>query len=176
VLSLVLCLTSISESATVQPTPTKPSVASTVGVRVPVFNIKCVHYHHPLLSPICNRTLIVNSSAAQKFKWTGELYMETGLDRAERLCNVMLSEPTDARPLGIKLSDVYNSDASVLRLKKFHDMPDLYILLGACGPVQQCCKFSHANDVDFHATSTLSGWMTRTSQVNHLSIFTNITS
>ena len=91
--------------------------------------------------------------------------MEVGPDRADRLCNITLSEPTDPRPLGLRLSVLYNTDVSVLRLKKFHDMPDLYLLLRACGPVQQCCKVSHSAESDVGALSTLGAWMARKRQV-----------
>ncbi|KAI0343935.1 hypothetical protein BDW22DRAFT_1327569, partial [Trametopsis cervina] len=103
----------------------------------------------------------------KKWKWTGELYMEAGPDRADRLCNVALSDPTDPLPRGLRLSVVYNPDVSMLRLQKFHDISDLYILLQACSTVQQCCKVSHAAEEDFDAISTVGGWMARTQQFTY---------
>ena len=104
-------------------------------------------------------------SVPKKWTWQGELYMEVGADRADRICNVSLSDPTDARPMGLRLDILYTSEVSVLRLKKFYEMTDLYMILQACAPLQQCCKVSYAAQGDFDAMTTLGGWMARKNQV-----------
>lgn len=91
--------------------------------------------------------------------------MEANPDKADHFCNITLSDPTDHRPLGLRLSVLYNTNVTVLRLQKFHDIPDLYLLLRACGPVQQCCKVTHSTEKDINAVSTLGAWMARKCQV-----------
>lgn len=91
--------------------------------------------------------------------------MEVSPEKADRMCSITLSEPTDPRPLGLRLSVLYTTDVSVLRLKKFYNTPDLYLLLRACGPVLQCCKVSHSAEGDLNAVATLGAWMARKHQV-----------
>lgn len=119
------------------------------------------------LSDIFNTDFVILLlfSLTKKWSWHGELYIEASPDRADRLCTIQLSEPTDARPMGLRLDVLYTPEVSVLRLKKFHEMSDLYLMLRACAPVQQCCKVAHATEADFAGVATLSGWMTRNSQV-----------
>ncbi|KAI0094587.1 hypothetical protein BDY19DRAFT_913567 [Irpex rosettiformis] len=142
----------MDESAPEEPlraAPPTSSIAGAVAKKVPVFNL----------------------GFTKKWGWHGELYIEAGPDRADRLCNVSLSELTDARPMGLRLDILYTSDVSVLRLKKFHEMTDLYMLLRACAPVQQCCKVSHAAEGDFETITTLSAWMTRKSQFAYADVY-----
>lgn len=112
-----------------------------------------------------DRVCFFSLKVGKKWKWTGELYMELSPDRADRLCNITLSEPTDPRPRGLRLSVLYDTDVSLLRLQKFHNLADLYQLLRACAPVQQCAKVSHASESDLQALSTLGAWMSRRTQV-----------
>lgn len=103
---------------------------------------------------------------AKKWKWTGELYVETGPEKTERFCNVCLSEPTDPRPLGLRFSLCLSTENTALRLKKFHDLSDIYLILRSCAPVQQCCKFSRQDEADAATVATLGAWMSRKRRVS----------
>ncbi|KAI0702474.1 hypothetical protein BC835DRAFT_1320860 [Cytidiella melzeri] len=139
----------MDESADVEPQRSKTSLADTLAKKVPVFKL----------------------SVAKKWNWTGELYMETGPDKADKLCNVCLSEPTEPRPLGLTMNIIYNSEVSILRLKKFHDIPDLYMLLRACAPLQQCCRVSNAAGGDAVAIKALGDELTRNRQFTYANVY-----
>jgi hypothetical protein len=96
--------------------------------------------------------------------------METASDKsapAARICSITLSEPTDPRSKGLRLSICLNAQSSILRLEKFHDSIDVYMLLRACASVSQFCKVSHKDAaVDGSNLRTLIAYMTRRSQVS----------
>lgn len=98
--------------------------------------------------------------------------METAPDKsasAARICAIILSEPTDPRSKGLRLSICLNAQSSVLRLEKFHDSIDVYMLLHVCGPVSQFCKVSHKDAVDDGSSlGTLTTYMARRSQVSFI--------
>lgn len=94
--------------------------------------------------------------------------METAPNRAAsaaKLCNISLSEPTEPRPGGIRLSLCYTAETSTLQLEKLHDVTDVYLLLRACAPIQQYCKVSHKTAEDETTFNTFATYLGRRRQV-----------
>ncbi|CAL1696456.1 unnamed protein product [Somion occarium] len=100
------------------------------------------------------------SRIPKKWKWTGELYMDTGHDMATKLCSITLSDPTEPKPQGLRLN-ICLSTADSIRFKKLHDAPDLPTMLQASEPVQQFCRVTHKEAEDLNALKTLQTYMTK---------------
>lgn len=96
--------------------------------------------------------------------------MEVGPDKAERLCNIILSEATEPRPNGDRFSLVLAS-ADSIRMKKLHNVRDLWLILRGCNAVQQYAKVTHQEDTDATALRALSDYMGRNDLVGPLSSF-----
>ena len=80
----------------------------------------------------------------KKWKWVGDLFMDTAPDYAEMLCTVALTDPTDAPQNGLRLSIALSSVDSI-RMKKCLHVGELDALLSACGPIQQLAKLGAEN-------------------------------
>ncbi|KZT74733.1 hypothetical protein DAEQUDRAFT_4099 [Daedalea quercina L-15889] len=90
----------------------------------------------------------------KKWKWTGEAFIDVEEGRAQRLCNVVLSDMTEPLPTGLRFS-VCLSSADSIRFGKLHDVADLYMIARACGQVQQFVKFGPSEGSDTDAFNTL---------------------
>ncbi|KAI0786050.1 hypothetical protein C8Q75DRAFT_721920, partial [Abortiporus biennis] len=97
----------------------------------------------------------------KKWKWSGELYLENGANKADRLCRIEMLDSTEARPGGVRLSTCLQSSVESVRLKKLHYISDIYMVLPACAAVQQFCKISHHEDADMKPLQTLEAYMVR---------------
>ena len=114
----------------------------------------------PLVAASSSSCCVVTSRIPKKWKWAGDIFVDVNPDRAERLCSATLSEPSDPRPGGLRLSILLGSVDS-LRLAKLYNVHDLYLLLRACDTVQQFAKFGPQSDADADAMKTLTAHMER---------------
>jgi hypothetical protein len=91
----------------------------------------------------------------RKFKWTGELRINTSKDLKERVCNVMLSEASEGSPERLRFSICFNSSISFLLLEKLFSLEDLQCLQPALAPVAETAKLGPENEADAQALNTL---------------------
>lgn len=90
----------------------------------------------------------------RKFKWVGEIFINTERDRAERLCNAMLSNLTEGIPNGSRFSYHFDDERPVdsMRLAKLLHISDFSLLQSACMPIAQMAKFGPVDDKDVEAS------------------------
>jgi hypothetical protein len=100
------------------------------------------------------------SRIPKKWKWVGDLFVDTAPNHAEKLCAVTLSDSTDPLQNGLRFSIMLPSVDS-LRIKKRLHVCELDAVLYACGPVQQLAKVS-AEDASC------------ADRLNHLMIYMNL--
>jgi hypothetical protein len=91
----------------------------------------------------------------RKFKWTGELRINTGKDHKERVCNVTLSDASEGSPERLRLAICFNSSISFLLLEKLLPLEDLQCLQPALTPVPETAKIGPENEADAQALNTL---------------------
>ncbi|KAJ3541216.1 hypothetical protein NM688_g6118 [Phlebia brevispora] len=97
----------------------------------------------------------------KQWKWNAELYIDKGGGVADRICNISLTDATNPRPEGLRLSILYKTETSILRFEKFHSVSDVSILFRACAPIQQFCKLTYQDAGDAEALEILARYMTR---------------
>jgi hypothetical protein len=91
----------------------------------------------------------------RKFKWTGELRINTEKDHKERVCNVMFSDASEGSPERLRFSICFNPSISFLLLEKLLPLEDLQCLQPALTPVAETAKIGPENEADVQALSTL---------------------
>jgi hypothetical protein len=115
---------------------------------------------------MCTKTRI-----PKKWKWVGDLFLDTSPDHTEKICSVVLSDPTDAPHNSLRFSIVLASVDS-LRIKKRLHIGDLCAMLSACGPVQQLVKLGAESTSHEHTLNHMVAFMDRHQQVGQpLSVF-----
>ncbi|KAH9937573.1 uncharacterized protein B0H18DRAFT_1113390 [Fomitopsis serialis] len=90
----------------------------------------------------------------KKWKWTGEVFIEVEEGRAQRICNIALSDATEPRPNGLRFSICLDPVDSV-RLGKLYEVADIYMILRSCTQVQQFAKLGPGKDSDADAVTAL---------------------
>ncbi|PIL29610.1 hypothetical protein GSI_08247 [Ganoderma sinense ZZ0214-1] len=93
----------------------------------------------------------------KKWKWTGDLFIDVSRDRAERLCEIMLSEPTEPLPGGLRFNICLTGEN--IRLSAFHNLSFLHLFLLASARAQQFAKLTPAGDKDADAIKQLGAFM-----------------
>lgn len=96
-----------------------------------------------------------------KWQWTGELWVEEDPQKSKRLCDVRLSESTQPRPNGLRMSVCYTPTDPKLHLTKFYNTADIHALLDICAPIQQYCKVTHKDEADESTFKTFSKFIAR---------------
>ena len=89
--------------------------------------------------------------------------MDVRRDRAERMCEIMLSEPTEPIPGGLRFSICLTGEN--IRLSAFYDLSSLHLFLLASARAQQFAKLTPAGDKDADAVKQLGAFMKRRSFV-----------
>ncbi|KAM5538264.1 hypothetical protein V8D89_008151 [Ganoderma adspersum] len=97
----------------------------------------------------------------KKWKWTGDLFVDVSRDRAERVCEIMLSEPTEPLPGGLRFNICLTGEN--IRLSAFHDLSSLHLFLLASARAQQFAKLTPAGNKDADAVKQLGAFMRRRS-------------
>lgn len=86
------------------------------------------------------------------------MFVNVAADKADRLCEVTIQEPTENKADGMQFSFFFQSNSSV-RLKKLHDITDLGLILPSCNTVQQFAQLVSKEDKDKEALETLTKYM-----------------
>ncbi|KAI0359145.1 hypothetical protein OH77DRAFT_1502266 [Trametes cingulata] len=97
----------------------------------------------------------------KKWRWSGDIFMDVSRDKAERVCEVTLHDPTDSLPNGLRFSICLKGDS--IRLSAFHDIVSLPLFLEACARVQQFAKVSPKEDKDVAAIKQIAMFMMKRS-------------
>ncbi|KAH9890944.1 hypothetical protein C8Q73DRAFT_702301 [Cubamyces lactineus] len=97
----------------------------------------------------------------KKWKWTGQMFMDTSEERAERVCSIILHDPSEPLPNGLRFSICLRDDT--VRFSAFHDLAFLPLLLDACTRVQQFARVGPAADDDAEALKQLGIYMLKRS-------------
>ena len=100
----------------------------------------------------------------KKWKWVGDLFIDTAPDRAEKICTVALSDATDVPQNGLRFSIIFTSVESI-RIKKRLNIEELDTMLSACGPVLQLAKLRADNVHYEHTLNTVETFMDTHHQV-----------
>lgn len=83
--------------------------------------------------------------------------MDVSREKAERVCEITLHDPTEPLPNGLRFSICLKGDS--IRLSAFQDMSSLPLFLEACTRVQQFAKVGPLQDKDADATKQLAIFM-----------------
>lgn len=97
--------------------------------------IGLVYTNSERLIILCRKTTI-----PRKFKWSGELRINTEKDHKERLCNVTLSDITDGSFARLRFSICFTPTVSFLLLEKLFSLGELQYLRPALTPVAEIAK------------------------------------
>ncbi|KAI0670147.1 hypothetical protein C8Q78DRAFT_1039423 [Trametes maxima] len=95
----------------------------------------------------------------KKWRWQGEMFMDVSREKAERVCEITLHDPTDPLPNGLRFNICLKGDS--IRLSAFHDITTLPLFLEACARVQQFAKVGPQEDKDGSAVKELATYMMR---------------
>ena len=93
--------------------------------------------------------------------------MDVSRNRAERLCEVTLSEPSEPLPNGLRFSICLTSDS--IRLSAFQSLASLPLFLLASTRPQQFSKIGPMEDKDADAVKQLGTYMRNKSLVRRSS-------
>ncbi|KAI0374422.1 hypothetical protein BV20DRAFT_1041377 [Pilatotrama ljubarskyi] len=97
----------------------------------------------------------------KKWRWSGEMFIDVSREKAERVCEITLHDPTDPLPNGLRFSICMKGDS--IRLSAFHDIASLPIFLEACARVQQFAKVTPSEDKDADAVKQIAVYMMKRS-------------
>jgi hypothetical protein len=99
--------------------------------------------------------LTVNSR--RDIKWSGTLFNSVSEVDGEKLCEVTIQDHTAARG-GMKL-DLFLQKSDSIRLKKFHDLTDLDLLLPSFGQITQFASLVPSEEKDKEVFTTVQEYL-----------------
>ncbi|KAI0307557.1 hypothetical protein B0F90DRAFT_1674737 [Multifurca ochricompacta] len=111
-----------------------------------------------------------NTSIPRKFKWSGELRINTEKDHKERVCNVAFSEPSEGSLDRLRFSICFNPSVSFLLLEKLLSLGELQSLRPALTPVSETARLGPENEVDVQPLNTLFFYMSSRKLVSYSAI------
>lgn len=101
------------------------------------------------------------------------MYINTSSNSGERLCNVVVSEPSAHSPEALRMSVVLSDSVDMLRLEKLLRVPELHMLRPVLKSDQliQCAKMGPESDADMEALESLAKYMTARELVSNAPIY-----
>ena len=115
------------------------------------------------VSSITSKRLIIvcrKTSIPRKFKWSGELRINTEKGQKERLCNVILSDVTDGSTARLRFTICFGPSVSLLLLEKLFSLGELQSLRPALAPVTEVAKLGPDTPADEKLLTPLFLYMT----------------
>ena len=103
------------------------------------------------VSSITSKGLIIlcrKTSIPRKFKWSGELRINTEKGQKERLCNVTLSDVTDGSTARLRFTICFGPSVSLLLLEKLFSLAELQSLRPALTPVTETARLGPDTPAD----------------------------
>ncbi|KAH9075786.1 hypothetical protein EDB83DRAFT_2352309 [Lactarius deliciosus] len=99
--------------------------------------------------------ILKNTHIPRKYKWNGELCINTEKGHKERVCNVSLSDPSEGSMERLRFSICFNSSVSFLLLEKLFSLAELQCLRPALMPVAEVAKLGPEGEADTQPLNTL---------------------
>ncbi|KAH9043764.1 hypothetical protein EDB85DRAFT_2080724 [Lactarius pseudohatsudake] len=99
--------------------------------------------------------ILKNTHIPRKYKWNGELCINTEKGHKERVCNVSLSDPSEGSMERLRFSICFNSSVSSLLLEKLFSLAELQCLRPALTPVAEVAKLGPEGEADTQPLNTL---------------------
>lgn len=99
--------------------------------------------------------ILKSTHIPRKYKWNGELCINTEKGQKERVCNVSLSDSSEGSPDRLRFSICFNSSVSSLLLEKLFSLAELQCLRPALTPVAEVAKLGPENEADTQPLNTL---------------------
>ncbi|KZT21687.1 hypothetical protein NEOLEDRAFT_1181525 [Neolentinus lepideus HHB14362 ss-1] len=150
---------------------TSPSIAQAPAVLKPAAFGRQVALPSALIS-MTNLAMHYHYRIPKKWKWTGDLFLQSDVDKAERFCQVALTDTTDHLQDGLRFSICFASVDS-LRLKKLLDVADLDTLLSSCTRPQQMAKLAPQGQADTKPLETLTNFMLKRKKISYAVLAAN---
>lgn len=99
--------------------------------------------------------ILKNTHIPRKYKWNGELCINTEKGHKERVCNISLSEASEGSRDHLHFSICFNSSVNVLLLEKLFSLAELQCLRPALKPVAEVAKLGPEGEADTQPLGSL---------------------
>ena len=123
----------------------------TILLRSPFASRRFKTFSGDYVSSITSKGLIIlcrKTSIPRKFKWSGELRINTEKGQKERLCNVTLSDVTDGSTARLRFTICFGPSVSLLLLEKLFSLAELQSLRPALTPVTETARLGPDTPAD----------------------------
>jgi hypothetical protein len=123
----------------------------TILLRSPFASRRFKTFSGDYVSSITSKGLIIlcrKTSIPRKFKWSGELRINTEKGQKERLCNVTLSDVTDGSTARLRFTICFGPSVSLLLLEKLFSLAELQSLRPALAPVTETARLGPDTSAD----------------------------
>ncbi|TCD70074.1 hypothetical protein EIP91_005056 [Steccherinum ochraceum] len=95
----------------------------------------------------------------KKWRWDGQLHVQSDKESTRHLCNITLNEASDPRQYGLQFKICLKADQTSLYFKKMHDVAEIFPVLSACAAVTQHCQLIPKEEADSSIIKTLEAYM-----------------
>ena len=126
-------------------------MSRTILLRSPFASRRFKTFSGDYVSSITSKRLIIfyrKTSIPRKFKWSGELRINTEKGQKERLCNVTLSDVTDGSTARLRFTICFGPSVSLLLLEKLFSLAELQGLRPALTPVTETARLGPDTPAD----------------------------
>ncbi|OJA18806.1 hypothetical protein AZE42_00847 [Rhizopogon vesiculosus] len=144
--------------------PVPPKRASEIAADEFLGSLNMPGLNSPLEPPVSDSTHEVDSfrpkaltsmkasampKIPKKWKWGGDLFFDFVENRAEKICEVTIKDPTDSRD-GARMSSMM-AQTDTIRIQNLYTVMDLTPVFRACGDVQQFARLEASENQDTRA-------------------------
>lgn len=106
---------------------------------------------------MCVSAVVLTINQRRDTKWSGTLFNSVSETDAEKLCEVTIQDHTPARG-GMKL-DLFLQKLDSIRLRKFHDLLDLDLLLPSFQRIAQFASLVPCEEQDKEAFAVMQEYL-----------------
>ncbi|KAI0768532.1 hypothetical protein BD413DRAFT_127687 [Trametes elegans] len=111
----------------------------------------------PSVPPVTGKPKPPLPRIGKKWRWAGEMFIDVSRDKAERVCEITLYDPTEPSVHGLRFSICMKGDS--VRLSAFHDLHTLPLFLDACTRPEQFAKVGPLEDKHADTVNQLAQYM-----------------
>jgi hypothetical protein len=129
--------------------PEQPAARPSIKI-----NLSELPRHGPVIYDLM---VVLTLDQRRETKWSGTLFNSVSETDAEKLCEVTIQDHTPAQG-GLKL-DLFLQKSDSIRLKKFHDLTDLDLLLPSFQHIAQFASLVPCEEKDKEAFSTMQKYL-----------------
>ncbi|OAX44859.1 hypothetical protein K503DRAFT_795147 [Rhizopogon vinicolor AM-OR11-026] len=164
--------------------PVPPKRASEIAADEFLGSLNMPGLNSPLEPPVSDSTHEVDSfrpkaltsmkasampKIPKKWKWEGDLFIDFVENRAEKICEVTIKDPTDSRD-GARMSSMM-AQTDTIRIQNLYTVVDLTPVFRACGDVQQFARLEASENHDTRALYGLFRHMAYQRQMAKVAVF-----